>query len=108
MAHGAFLMGLLQYGGYALEVVLFLALLRGGYARKMAAFVVFVGAMFAVDAVLRPVTLSKYGPRSSQYFYIYWFTEVLLLLAGFLLVCSFFRRAFQDRNRAMWAFVRPI
>jgi hypothetical protein len=107
MALGS-LMKVLQYGGYGLEVVLLFALLRGGYARKMAGFVAFVGAMFAVDAVLRPVTLSYYGADSIQYFHIYWFTEVLLLLAAFLLICLFFRHAFRDRDRALWSFARPI
>jgi len=107
MLHGS-LIRIFQYGGYGLEVALLVALLRRGYARTMAPLVVFVGAMFSIDAVLRPWTLLRYGAESKTYFYTYWCTEVLLLIAAFLLICAFFRRAFRDRDYEVWAFVRPI
>ncbi|HUI43824.1 MAG TPA: hypothetical protein VL523_17830 [Terriglobia bacterium] len=107
MVHGSLII-LFQYGGYGLEVVLLVALLRGGYARTLAPLVVFVGAMLGVDAIIRPATLLTYGLHSRQYYYTYWLTEVLLIFAAFLLVCAFFRRAFRLRDQEMWSFVRPI
>jgi len=97
----------LQYVGYVLEVGLLGLVLWRGHARRLAAFSFYVGAYFAVDGILRPCALHRYGPASVEYFYLYWLTDALLALCTFLLICAFFRRACShDRN--VWTFVRPI
>jgi hypothetical protein len=103
----ALLTGVLQYAGYVLELGLLLVLLRRGYARRLTALVLFVAIYFGVDAVVRPWTLHHYGQSSRQYFNWYWFTEFLIVLAAFLLICAFFHRAC-SRHQNVWRFVRPV
>lgn len=97
----------LQYAGYLLEMGLLVLLLWRGYARRLAAFSFYLSAYFAVDGILRPWTLHRYGPASVEYFYLYWLTDALLALCTFLLICAFFRRAC-SHDRKVWSFVRPI
>jgi hypothetical protein len=103
----ALLTELFQYAGYALELGLLVALLWRGYTRRLTALVVFVATYFGVDALVRPWTLHHYGERSQQYFLWYWFTELLLVLGAFLLICAFFRRACLQHPE-VWAFMRPV
>lgn len=99
--------GLIQYFGYALEMGLLVVLILRGYARSLTALVLFVASLFGVDAVVRPWTLHHYGQSSHQYYVWYWFTEILLVLGVFLLICAFFHRAC-SRHPAVWAFMRPV
>jgi hypothetical protein len=99
--------GLVQYAGYALELGLLLVLLWRGYTRRFTALVVFVAIYFGVDALVRPWMLHHYGERSQQYFVSYWFTELLLVLGAFVLICAFFRRACLQHPE-VWAFMRPV
>jgi hypothetical protein len=97
----------LQYAGYVLELGLLVVLLLRGYARRLTALVLFVATLFGVDALVRPWTLHHFGRQSQEYFVWYWFTELLLVLAAFLLICAFFRRAC-SRHQNVWRFVRPV
>jgi hypothetical protein len=97
----------LAYVGYALEFGLLVVLLLRGYANRLTALVVFVASVFAVDAIARPWILYRYGEKSHQYFVWYWFTELLLVLGIFLLICAFFRHACSG-HREVWSFVRPV
>ena|SRR5215472_69353 len=103
----ALLTDVLAYAGYVLEFGLLVVLLLRGYANRLTSLVVFVATVFAVDAIARPWTLYHYGQKSHQYFVWYWFTELLLVLGIFLLICAFFRRAC-SRHQEVWAFVRPV
>jgi FlaA1/EpsC-like NDP-sugar epimerase len=49
----------------------------------------------------------KYGVASRQYFYLYWSTDLLLVISAFLLVCFLFRRACRDEEK-LWRFVRLL
>ena len=97
----------LQYAGYVLELGLLVLLLGRGYARRLAALCFYVTAYFAVDAVLRPWTLHRYGAGSVAYFYSYWFSDALLSLCTFLLICALFQRACAH-DQKIWNFIRPI
>jgi len=66
-----------------------------------------VAVYFGVDALVRPWTLQHYGESSRQYYLWYWFTELLLVLGAFVLICTFFRRAC-SRHPEAWAFARPV
>jgi hypothetical protein len=103
----ALLTELFQYAGYALELGLLVVLLARGYASRLTALVLFVAIYFGVDALVRPWTLHRYGQASRQYFVWYWFTELVLVLGAFLLICAFIRRACSQHAEA-WAFVRPV
>ena len=95
----------LQYAGYLVEAVICLLLFWQGRWRRLKVLGLYVAALFVLDGLARSASLSFFGQRSAQYYYLYWATDVLLALGAFLLVCAFFRRACaQDEKR--WAFVR--
>ena len=60
-----------------------------------------------LDGVARSASLSFFGQRSTQYYYFYWVTDVVLALGAFLLVCGFFHRACAHEDK-MWKFVRLV
>jgi membrane-associated HD superfamily phosphohydrolase len=45
--------------------------------------------------------------ESRQYLYVYWSTDLLLVISAFILVCFFFRRACAQEEK-MWRFVRSL
>ena len=51
--------------------------------------------------------LRLHGLASRQYYYVYWSTDFLLVIAAFFLVCLFFRRACLHEEK-MWRFVRLL
>src|SRR5690242_18343119 len=96
----------LSYAGYILEAGLLVYLLVHGYAKRLWELVFYLVASLGVIAT-RSYTLHHYGLGSSQYWNCYWTTDLLLVLAAFVVVASFFRRAcFQ--NSEMWQFVRLL
>lgn len=100
------LLAILQFGGYALELVLLIILLRRGYLRSLRSLCIFVGTLFAVDAAVRPLSLKFYGQASPEYYDLYWLTDLILVLASFSLICAFFRRACV-RHHEVWKMVKP-
>ena len=100
------LLDVLQYGGYALELVLLIILLQRGYLRSLSSLCIFVGTLFAVDAAVRPLSFKFYGVASRQYYNLYWLTDLILVLASFALICAFFRRACL-RHDEVWKMVKP-
>jgi hypothetical protein len=97
----------LQYGGYALEVVLFLLLARRGMLRRLKGLGLYVMALFVVDGVGRPAVLHYFDLQSRQYCNFYWLTDVVLALGAFLLICAFFRRACAGEEK-LWRFTRLL
>lgn len=95
----------LQYGGYTLELVLLVLLLWRGYLRRLTALCLFVLTLFAIDAGVRPLSLIRYGQGSTEYFDLYWLTELILTFAAFSLIYAFFRNALQHRE--VWKTIRP-
>ncbi|HEV3275984.1 MAG TPA: hypothetical protein VG860_04135 [Terriglobia bacterium] len=96
----------LQYGGYGLELVLLIVLLHRGYLRPLRSLCIFVGALLAIDAGVRPLIIRFYGETSSAYYNLYWVTDLILVLASFALICAFFRRACLQ-HRGVWKTIRP-
>jgi hypothetical protein len=97
----------LQYAGYALEVLLFVVLARRGKLRPLAGLCLYVSALFLADGVARPAVLNYFGQESTQYYYFYWLTDVVLAMGAFLLTCAFFRRACA-REEKLWRFMRMV
>jgi len=97
---------LLGYGSCILEAVLLVYLLVRGYAKPLWELVLYL-AMSVGVAGSRSVTLAKYGLTSPQYGNCYWTTDLLLVLAAYVLIASFFRRAC-SHNQEMWQFVRLL
>jgi hypothetical protein len=97
----------LQYGIYVLEAGLLGWLLIRRRAGQWLSVFFYLSLLLAVDGIARPYVLYHYGYTSSQYAYFYWLTDVLLVLAAFLLVCMFFRRACVHEPK-MWHFIRLL
>lgn len=97
----------LQYLGYALEIALVAVILGRKWWKEYTAFSLYVIAFVLADVAIRPLFLDAYGFSSRQYRQCYWFTDIALTLAAFLLVCVFFRHACSDRKER-WAFARTM
>ncbi len=96
----------IQYACFLLEGGLIVYLLRRSYWKRLATILVYAACFLAAGA-LRALFLYRFGLASPQYGYWYWMTDVLLVLAAFLLVCSFFRRACVQEEK-MWRFIRLL
>jgi len=97
----------LQYGGYAVELILVCLLVFRGHYRRLVVVTFYVSLLFLTDGVVRRGILDHYGISSRKYWYCFWLTDVLLALASFLVVCSFFRRACLREDK-MWRFIRQV
>jgi hypothetical protein len=97
---------LLSYAGYILEAGLLVYLLANGHAKRLWELVFYLLMSLSVIAA-RSYTLHHCGLDSSQYWNCYWTTDLLLVLAAFVVVASFFRRAC-SQNSEMWQFVRLL
>ena len=64
----------------------------------------YVAFLLAAD-LGRACVLRLHGFDSRQYYYVYWSTDFLLVIAAFLLVCLMFRRGCLHEDK-MWRFVR--
>jgi len=96
----------LQYAGILIEGILVFYVPLSSQ-RKRWGVVLFYLASLLVTQVTRAWVLHVYGFYSRQYSYVYWTTDFLLVIAAFVLVCLFFRRACLDQEK-MWRFVRLL
>ncbi len=97
----------IQYAGYLLEIVLLGALFRSQVRKRNIPLIAYVISFFVMDAVARPYALYHFGLNSKQYADCYWITDVLLVLAAFLLICFLFRRASKG-NEELWSYLRMM
>lgn len=95
-----------SYVGYVLEAALLVYLLRERYARRLWEVVFYLVTSLGLNGA-RFYTLHRYGLASPQYGYCYWTTDLLLVLAAFVVVSAFFRRACAE-NENMWRHVRVL
>jgi hypothetical protein len=102
----ATLSGVLSYSGTVFEAGLLIVLLRRRLTLSLWELSVYLLTALGVGAT-RSYTLHEYGLGSVQYGYCYWSTDLLLVLASFVLVVSFFRRACSE-NHELWRFVRML
>jgi hypothetical protein len=93
------------YSGGVLYLGLFLVLLRQGRWKRLKSVFFYIASLLAFDCVGRQYFLYRYGWSSREYAYFFWLTDVLLALAAFLVVCSFFRRACLGKEK-MWRSLR--
>ena len=96
----------LQYAGILIEACLVIYLARNPRRGQLAGVSLYLSCLLGTG-LGRRLALSTYGWTSPQYSYVYWTTDFLLVIAAFLLVCYFFRRAclYQDK---LWRFVRLL
>jgi hypothetical protein len=97
----------LQYAVYLLEAGLLGFVLLRRRQRRFIPIAIYLSLLLAIDGMSRPYVLYRYGFASRQYAYFFWLTDVLLVLAAFLLVCAFFRRACLQEKK-MWHVLRPM
>jgi len=97
------LSGVLSYVGIVFEAGLLVVLLRRRLAVNLWEVSVYLLTALGVGAA-RSYALERYGFASSQYSNCYWTTDLLLVLAAFVLVVSFFRRACSE-NPEMWRYI---
>ncbi len=97
----------IESAGYLLEILLLGALCRPEIRRRNIPLIAYVIAFFAMDGVARLYTLYHFGLNSKQYADCYWVTDVLLVLAAFLLICFLFRRASKG-NEELWSYLRMM
>jgi hypothetical protein len=97
----------LQYSVYIAEAVICIQFASRTRWRRWTAPALYTLTLFLVDAVGRPMVLYRYGWASQQYAYCYWLTNVVLQLAAFLLICSFFRRAYRNSGNT-WPILRLL
>jgi hypothetical protein len=95
----------LQFVGYVLQAGLLAFVFLRRRQRSVVPIFIYLSLLLGIDGISRPYVLYSYGFSSRQYAYFFWLTDVLLVLAAFLLLCSFFRRACLKEPR-MWGFLR--
>ncbi len=103
---GSLISYVVSYAGFILEAGLLVYLVGSGHAKRFWELVFYLSMSLGVG-VARTYTLHYEGFASRQYGYCYWITDLMLVLAAFVLVVSFFRRAC-FANREMWQFVRML
>lgn len=96
----------IYYAGILIEACLVVHLARSMGRGLLGGAGLYLSCLLAADGV-RALTLRGYGWRSAQYNYVYWTTDFVLVVASFLLVCYFFRRACEHQDK-MWRFVRLL
>ncbi len=97
----------IQYGNYFVVAGLLFYLARTKQLRRLRGIALYLGCLIAVDATSRPYVFYRYGLHSRQYIDFYWLTDLVLVLAAFLVVCDFFRRGTSD-HKEMWRYIRWI
>lgn len=96
-----------QFAGYSLEACLLVLVFLRRRGQRLVALSVYLALLLAIDGISRPYVLYRFGLSSREYAYFFWLTDVLLTLAAFLLLCSFFRRACLHEEK-MWRFLRLL
>jgi len=102
---------LVTYGPYVtsifLQVALVFSILYRRLWKRLGSVLLYLSALLLIDGAARSFVLHQYGFSSNEYAYFFWLTDVLLTLASFLLVGSFFRRACLHEEK-MWRFLRLL
>jgi len=97
----------LQYGCMLIEAALICYCVSSARRAKRELTPILYLAALLGAALARSSVLHIYGLRSSKYSYLYWTTDFLLVIAAFLVVCLFFRRACFHQEK-LWRFVRLL
>lgn len=92
------LQGTLWLLGFLLELTLAIAIFRGRLHREYPLFFSYVVLELIRTTVLAAVRpLAAIPPHPRPYFYVYWISECLVALFGFLVVEEVFQKAFERR-----------
>ncbi len=97
----------LRYSDFVLELWVLVYIIWRGQLRRLIGPWLYVCLAFTLNGFVRPLALNSYGQNSRQYLVVYSLTDLCFTLATFLLICSFYRRAFSYQER-IWKLSRIL
>jgi len=97
---------ILQYAGIAIEAALVLYMVWTSQWKGQGGIPLYLTSLLCAQ-LTRAYTLHAFGDSSPDYFYVYWSTDLPLVISAFLLVCFLFRRACRHEEK-MWKLVRLL
>ena len=95
-----------QYGCILIEAGLIVFVAQSSHRNRFVSVLLYLSCLLAAG-LARSYILHRFGLHSAQYCYVYWTTDFLLVIASFLLVCYFFRRACAHQEKT-WRFLRLL
>jgi len=97
---------ILQYAGILIEAALVLYMVWTSQWKGQGSIPLYLTSLLCAQ-LTRAYTLHVFGDSGPDYFYVYWSTDLPLVISAFLLVCFLFRRACRNEEK-MWGFVRLL
>ena len=94
----------LQYAGILIEAALVLYMVWTSQWKGQGGVPLYLTSLLCAQ-LTRAYIIHAFGSRSPDYYYVYWSTDLPLVISAFLLVCFLFRRACRNEEK-MWKFVR--
>ena len=95
-----------QYGGIIIEAALVLYLAWSGQWKAQGGVGLYLASLLSAQ-LTRAYVLFRFGQTDYSYYYVYWSTDLPLVISAFLIVCYLFRRACRNEEK-MWRFVRLL
>jgi len=95
-----------QYAGIIIEATLVLYLVWSRQWKAQGGVGLYLASLLAAQ-MTRAYVLHQFGQVDYSYYYVYWSTDLPLVISAFLIVCYFFRRACRNEEK-MWRFVRLL
>src|SRR5208282_1455274 len=95
-----------QYGGIIIEAALVFYLAWSGQWKAQGGVGLYLAALLSAQ-MTRAYVLYRFAQVDYSYYYVYWSTDLPLVISAFLIVCYFFRRACRNEEK-MWRFVRLL
>jgi len=96
----------LQYSGILIEAALVLYMLWTSQWRGQGGVPLYLSSLLCAQ-LTRAYILQVFGARSRDYYYVYWSTDLPLVISAFLLVCFLFQRACRNEEK-MWSLIRLL
>jgi hypothetical protein len=95
-----------QYAGIIFEAALILYVAWSGQWKAQGGVGLYLTSLLSAQ-LARAYVLFRFGQVGYSYYYVYWSTDLPLVISAFLIVCYFFRRACRNEEK-MWRFVRLL
>ncbi len=96
----------LQYGGILIEAALVLYMVLTSQWKRQGGIPLYLTSLLCAQ-LTRAYTLHVFGESGPYYFYVYWSTDLPLIISTFLLVCFLFQRACRSEEK-MWGYIRLL
>src|SRR5208283_1683807 len=96
----------LQYAGILIEAALVLYMVWTSQWKGQGGIPLYLTSLLCAQ-LTRAYILHVFGDAGQDYFYVYWSTDLPLVISAFLLVCFLFRRACRNEEK-MWGIARLL